>query len=252
MRRFARFCSAFVALCVFASVLVVPPAGAQETPESPRDGEIRSDEFGEFDDELPELDVPVVALERSRSRSAVIEEPAPDVVSVEAGLGRGWGAGGVAAAVAVDGEQGRRVGNSPVSVRMNPSDLVSNAGGNGNAGGVARVQVNVLDSELAAQLSPFAAVASVGFEDGAGVEVVPSEPFELSLDLSDVSLSNGGANIHERLTVTRFENCELFEPSAAEVAALAAAAGVPVAEFNDDVLASEAVSYTHLTLPTKA
>ena len=248
MRRFARFCSACVALCVFASVLVVPPAGAQETPELPRDGEIGSDEFGEFDDELPELDVPVVALERSSARSAVIEGPAPDVVSVEADLGRGWGNGGVATAVAVSENAGRQVGSSPVSVRVDRADLASVVGRNGDVRGgivagsdVARVRVNVLDSELAGQLSPFAAVASVGFEDAAGVEVVPAEPFELSLDLSEVSLGNGGANVYERLTVTRFENCELFTPSAAEVAALAAAAGVPVAEFNDDVLASEVI-----------
>ena len=241
MRRMARFGSIFLALCVLASVLVVPPSGAQEIrPEEsvPDLGGVSDDDEILADQDLVE---PVVQTVEQTSRAAVANGPAADVATAEAGKSRGWGDGGVAAAVAVDGEQGRQVGNSPVSIRMNPSDVVSNAEGNGRGNGVARVRVNVLDSDLGGQLSPFAAVASVGFEDAAGGEVVPEEPFELSLDLSDVALGDAGANVYERLTITRFENCELFAPSDAEVAALAAAAGIPVDEFKDDVSSPEVI-----------
>ncbi len=94
-----------------------------------------------------------------------------------------------------------RVGGGPVSV------------GVGDERGVGLVRVNVLDEGFAGQLSPFGAAVSVDFVSEKGVGgVAPRGEWELAFDLGDVSLSDSG-DVWERLTVTRFDGCEVFEPA---------------------------------------
>ena len=200
---------------------------------------------------LPEEVEPVVPSGTEVQVDALISGRVDDVVSSEAGLFDGWVDGVAVEGVESEGLPGRRVGqrvgNSPVSVALDGVDVAvpgangvnggnqGNGGGNGNGAAngnrgeaangnrgsaVSRALVNVLRPEHAQALSPFAAVATVGFEDAGGGEVVRSEPFELSFDLSDVAIGSGSAGVFGRLTVTRYENCEVFSPSEAALAGI--------------------------------
>lgn len=95
--------------------------------------------------------------------------------------------------------------------------------------------MNVLPVDVAAQVSPFGTAVSVGLVGADGDEVDPEEPFELSLDLSDVALDNAAGNLHERLRLTRFDDCQVFEPSA-ETVAEAAEFGLAAEDLPDEVI----------------
>lgn len=194
-----RFWAPLLAFCLVGSTLVSSPAaGAQgEEPERPVPVDVVPD-----DGLLAPGPPPVVVQAAGPGERRGIVAAVAEGSSAEAKR-PGWKAQVVSAGLVRGGET--EVGESPVRVDVSEQTQVSD------------VFVNVLDAGFASQLSPFSAAAVLGFTNPAGVDVVPGGPYGLSLDLSDVNLSDE-ASVQERLTITRYVNCELFEPDLKEVA----------------------------------
>jgi len=180
--------------CMVASVLLAAPVSAQEVPTV--------DPADESDGPLPTVsDDPVSASVASASLpDLIIPEPVPTSES-----GRpGWVP--QVAASRANPQSRVAVGDSPVSVSFPGSET----GRARSAVAETSVVVNVLDLELADDISPFDTVASMSFLNGVGQRQAAPSAFELSFDLTDVSIGDA-PGAAERLTMTRFVGCEVFE-----------------------------------------
>lgn len=207
-----RSLNVFLVVALASSVLGVSPVGAQDVPAPDEPGEIEDGgldelEVGKFDAPAPDdsglfddVGVPVVETAVTASPGRVERVERVDGLS-EVSLRKGWLP--VTASVKAQGGRPVQVGNSPVLVELD-----------GNSRAVSDVAVNVLPPGLARQLSPLGAAAVVGFRNKAGVSVIPGNAYSVSLDLSDVPMENNG-DLWERLSVSYFEGCELFEPDLA-------------------------------------
>ena len=210
MGRVFRFGSAFLAACLFSVSLSTTPLAGQETP---------TPEVPATPDDLVIDDVEVPGPVPSASTQEITRDqllpPTPTAPPSDGfdATGEGW-VEEEDVTVAVTPGQDVSVGDSPVAVRLESAEaaLLDAPIANSDAS-VSSVSVSVIGEEHARQMSPFASAASFGFSDPTGDAVNPTEPFEVSFDLSDVELSND-ASLLQRLTMTRWENCELFEPSA--------------------------------------
>ena len=211
------FCALLVA-AIFAPVLVASPVAAAVP------GEPSVSESGQLSVGL--LQPPDLAVESVAGFAAQVDEQAgPVEAASERGRRRGWDSD----SDRTDTGRGRkiRVGDSPVSVDLSSADAEL----------AAEVAVNVLPEEFAGQLSPLDSAVAVGFRTRAGAPVLPRDPFEIELDLGDVPYEDSG-DLVERLTVSVYEGCELFEP---ELTADDIDAGVSVDDL-EDVVVCDAVT----------
>lgn len=171
-------------------VIDEPPSEERE-PSPPSSVDAPTDSVSK--DAPPE---PIVTVATSRSAG---ESPEPVVPEVGArpGKRKGWTKGRSNAAA--------RAGKD---VRVGPVEVNLKAKGNQNKG--VSTRINVLDKELASQLSPFGAAVSLDFADAKGAKVRPDGTIQLTFDLSDIDLGNV-PDISERLRLTRFDGCDVFE-----------------------------------------
>ena len=155
-------------------------------PAPPASVDAPTDVIGED----PPVD-PVVGVS-ARSAGEAVEPEVPDIESKEPK--KGWAPGRANA----EAKAGKDVAVGPVKVKVK---------GNENKGVSARA--NVVDEELAQQLSPFAAAVSLDFADARGVKVRPDGTVRLTFDVSDVNLGPS-ADIDLRLRLTRYDGCDVY------------------------------------------
>jgi RHS repeat-associated protein len=192
--------SAVLVAILVASVMSASPISAQDEPAPPPTDQPGAEEGVGVPLEFEGLaDDPLVETASSPGKSRVEVPAKPAPVSTEAGRS-GWRP--EVAAGALTSDRQTKIGDSPVSVKLGRSTGADRA---------RSVSVNVLERGFSSQLSPFDAAFSIGFRDSVARSVTPSAAYTLVLDLEDVNLGDSG-NIAERLTVTRYGACELFEP----------------------------------------
>lgn len=201
----------FVVLAMLAALTSVSPVAGlneDETVAAAGSGSLQADRpVGEPLSDIADLqEAPVVGTAAGPGAVRVDVDPAPVAVSSEAGR-PGW--------VASLPEESRvqvgrpsKVGGSPVTV-----EIAANAA---NRRSEASARVRVLEVELSEQLSPFSSVVALDWVNPDGLEVSPRGGFTLSFDLTDVNLGPL-ADVGERLTISAFRDCELFDADPADL-----------------------------------
>lgn len=173
------------------------PLAAQDEPPGP----VGEPEGLELVDEVPVEPIVETAVGAGAPRG---DFETPELAPSDESKRTGWIPG--VASGSPEADRPTQVGDSPVAVALRADD----------AEAARTVEVNVLEAGYGRQLSPFGAAVSVGFSDNAGRTVTPDLPFLIELDLSEVGLGDSG-DVQDRLTVTRYEGCELFRPDTSEL-----------------------------------